>query len=141
MRTAGLSARGRQVSGPPSLWDGDDPADGARSASIAVSASSADGSRGLSEGSEGSRGRPGGAAGDPVGAPGELSDDDLAVFLDMSNEIFGVFDLAQGLIWSNGTAAALLGYGEQELARMSLVDLIHPEDLATGPGLVRPTPR
>jgi len=58
-----------------------------------------------------------------------LADEDLAVFLDMSNEIFGVFDLKQGVVWSNGAAAALLGYGEQELARVSLVDLIHPDDL------------
>ena len=65
----------------------------------------------------------------PYGAPGELADDDLAVFLEMSNEIFGVFDLEQGLVWSNGAAAALLGYDEEELARMSLVDLIHPDDL------------
>src|ERR1700722_2027946 len=67
---------------------------------------------------------------DSVGAPAELADDDLAVFLDMSNEIFGVFDLKQGLVWSNGTAATLLGYGEEELASMSLVDLIHPDDLS-----------
>ena len=65
----------------------------------------------------------------PTDTPGELADDDLAVFLEMSNEIFGVFDLEQGLVWSNGTAAALLGYDEDELARMSLVDLIHPDDL------------
>ena len=58
-----------------------------------------------------------------------LADDDLAVFLEMSNEIFGVFDLEQGVVWSNGAAAALLGYDEQELARVSLVDLIHPDDL------------
>ncbi len=58
-----------------------------------------------------------------------LADEDLAVFLDMSNEIFGVFDLKQGVVWSNGAAATLLGYGEQELARVSLVDLIHPDDL------------
>jgi PAS domain S-box-containing protein len=62
-------------------------------------------------------------------APGPLGDDDLAVFLEMSNEIFGVFDLARGLAWSNGAAAALLGYEEEELARLSLVDLIHPDDL------------
>jgi PAS domain S-box-containing protein len=62
-------------------------------------------------------------------AAGELGDDDLAVFLEMSNEIFGVFDLAQGLVWSNGAAAALLGYREEELAQVSLVDLIHPDDL------------
>jgi PAS domain S-box-containing protein len=61
--------------------------------------------------------------------PGELADDDLAVFLEMSNEIFGVFDLAQGLVWSNGAAATLLGYDEEELAHVSLVDLIHPDDL------------
>jgi PAS domain S-box-containing protein len=67
---------------------------------------------------------------DPAGAPGGLADDDLAVFLEMSSEIFGVFDLKQGLVWSNGTAATLLGYGEEELASMSLVDLIHPDDLS-----------
>ena len=49
--------------------------------------------------------------------PGELADEDLAVFLEMSNEIFGVFDLEQGLVWSNGTAAALLGYDEDEAGR------------------------
>ena len=65
----------------------------------------------------------------PRGAPAELADDDLAVFLEMSNEIFGVFDLEQGLVWSNGAAAALLGYEEAELAQMSLVDLIHHDDL------------
>ena len=65
----------------------------------------------------------------PLSSPGELADEDLAVFLEMSNEIFGVFDLSQGLVWSNGTAAALLGYDDAELARMSLVDLIHPDDL------------
>ncbi len=58
-----------------------------------------------------------------------LADEDLALFLDMSNEIFGVFDLEQGVVWSNGAAAALLGYEEQELAQVSLVDLIHPDDL------------
>jgi len=68
-------------------------------------------------------------------APGALADDDLAVFLEMSNEIFGVFDLEQGLVWSNGTAAALLGYAEDELRRMSLVDLIHPDDLVEALGL------
>ena len=65
----------------------------------------------------------------PGADPGELADDDLAVFLEMSNEIFGVFDLTQGLVWSNGAAAALLGYSEEELVSMSLVDLIHPDDL------------
>jgi PAS domain S-box-containing protein len=65
----------------------------------------------------------------PGEAPGELADDDLAVFLEMSNEIFGVFDLEQGLVWNNGAAAALLGYAEEELTRLSLIDLIHPDDL------------
>jgi len=69
------------------------------------------------------------------GAPEALADEDLAVFLDMSNEIFGVFDLEQGLLWSNGSAAALLGYGEQELATKSAMDLIHPDDLVEILGL------
>ncbi len=107
------------MSGPPSRPDGDGPPEGGP-ASIAVRVPGAGTSAGTSPGPSGSA---------AFGAPGELSDDDLAVFLDMSNEIFGVFDLTQGLIWSNGAAAALLGYAEQELARMSLVDLIHPEDL------------
>jgi PAS domain S-box-containing protein len=62
--------------------------------------------------------------------PIAVADDDLAVFLEMSTEIFGVFDLQQGLVWSNGAAATLLGYTEEELAGMSVVDLIHADDLA-----------
>ncbi|MGD0378833.1 MAG: PAS domain S-box protein [Acidimicrobiales bacterium] len=65
----------------------------------------------------------------PAVVPGELADDDLAVFLEMSNEIFAVFDLEQGLVWNNGAAATLLGYSEHELARVPLVDLIHPDDM------------
>jgi len=102
-----LSERARQDSEPSSLPDGDSEP-GARDA----------------------RGAVGAQAGAGVAlAPGALADDDLAVFLEMSNEVFGVFDLEQGLVWSNGTAAALLGYTEDELRRMSLVDLIHPDDL------------
>ncbi len=70
-----------------------------------------------------------GAGGLTTPEPKELADEDLAVFLEMSNEIFGVFDLEQGLVWSNGAAATLLGYDEEELARLSLVDLIHADDL------------
>jgi PAS domain S-box-containing protein len=66
----------------------------------------------------------------PGAGPEKLADEDMAVFLEMSNEIFGVFDLTQGLVCSNCTAAALLGYGEEELAQMSLIDLIHRDDLA-----------
>jgi PAS domain S-box-containing protein len=59
-----------------------------------------------------------------------LADDDLAVFLAMSTELFAVIDAERGLVWNNGAAAALLGYGEEELRGVSLVDLIHPDDLA-----------
>ncbi|HEY5026049.1 MAG TPA: PAS domain S-box protein [Acidimicrobiales bacterium] len=105
-----MSARARHSSGPPSLRNGDRTAERAP-ASVAVDAAGA------------------GGVAPSAGPPGELAAEDLAVFLEMSNEIFGVFDLAQGLVWSNGAAAALLGYDEQELARLSLVDLIHPDDL------------
>ncbi len=100
-RTAGLSEKGRQAS--------------------AASSSSATRTAAVGEV----------ASPEPPAPPPALDDDDLAVFLEMSNEIFGVFDRAQGLVWNNGAAAALLGYDEDELARMSLVDLIHPDDLAS----------
>jgi PAS domain S-box-containing protein len=59
-----------------------------------------------------------------------LSPDDLAVFLSLSTELFAVIDVERGLVWSNGAAAALLGYDDDELLGKSLVDLIHPDDLA-----------
>src|SRR5580704_1291426 len=103
---AGLSERGRQGSAASSP-------SAARTATVGEAAS------------------PQRAAPTPTSAPAPapapapaLDDEDLAVFLEMSNEIFGVFDRAQGLVWNNGAAAALLGYDEEELATMSLVDLI-----------------
>jgi PAS domain-containing protein len=49
-------------------------------------------------------------------APGAISDEDLAVFLDMSTELFGVFDPEGGLAWGNASTAATLGYTEEELS-------------------------
>jgi PAS domain S-box-containing protein len=59
----------------------------------------------------------------------ELSDEDLSVFFDLSTELFGVFEPLGGLVWCNPSVAAALGYGPQELRRVNLSDLVHPEDL------------
>ena len=57
-----------------------------------------------------------------------LASEDLEVFLQMSTELFAVIDPTSGLLWSNGAAAALLGYQEDELRGVSFVDVIHPDD-------------
>ena len=59
----------------------------------------------------------------------DVTDDDLALFLDMSTELFGVFDPAGGLAWSNAAAAAALGYSPEELQGLNAGDLIHPDDV------------
>ncbi|MGA2520978.1 MAG: PAS domain S-box protein [Acidimicrobiales bacterium] len=64
-----------------------------------------------------------------------LSEDDLEVFLEMSSDLFGVFDMRQGLVWSNDAAAATLGYTPEELASTPIVDLIHPDDMAETVGV------
>jgi PAS domain S-box-containing protein len=69
-------------------------------------------------------------ASDGVG-PGDITDEDLAVFLDMSTELFGVFDPVRGLAWSNVAAAAALGYSPDELRGVPTVDLVHPDDFGT----------
>ncbi|HTT87206.1 MAG TPA: PAS domain-containing protein, partial [Acidimicrobiales bacterium] len=61
--------------------------------------------------------------------PDALDPDDLAVFLEMSSELFAVFDRERGFVWSNGAAAALLGYDEDELVGVDPLELIHPDDL------------
>ncbi len=69
------------------------------------------------------------AAASPV-ASVSIAPEDLEVFLEMSSELFGIFDLQKGLVWSNGAAAAALGYTPEELAARPLADLIHPDDMA-----------
>ena len=58
-----------------------------------------------------------------------LAEEDLAVFLDMSSELFAVIDPGRGVRWGNGAAAKLLGYSEDELRAIPFVDLIHPDDV------------
>jgi PAS domain S-box-containing protein len=59
----------------------------------------------------------------------ELSDDDLSVFLELSSELFGVFDPRGGLVWCNPSVASVLGYRPDELSRVDLAGLVHPDDL------------
>jgi len=61
--------------------------------------------------------------------PEVLSSDDLEVFLEMSSELFGVFDLEQGLVWSNVAASTILGYTNDEIRSLPIADLLHPEDM------------
>ena len=77
------------------------------------------------------------AVGDVLSAPGGLDDDDLAVFLEMSAELYGVFDVERGLVWSNTAAAKTLGYSDDELGTLPIADLIHPDDLAKASELFR----
>ena len=63
-----------------------------------------------------------------------VAEEDLSVFLEMSTELFGVFD-PEGIIWTNGPAAATLGYTEDELDAVPLGELIHPDDLAATVGM------
>ena len=75
--------------------------------------------------------------GDGLGAPGDIDDDDLAVFLEMSAELYGVFDVERGLVWSNAAAAKTLGYSDDELSVLPIADLIHPDDLEKATELFR----
>jgi len=81
--------------------------------------------------SEAARGSHGGA-GHPDGAPAagitEPTDEDLAAFLELSTEIFGVFSLSEGLVWASPAAAAALGYDPETFAGLELAGLLHPDD-------------
>ncbi len=59
----------------------------------------------------------------------EIGDEDLRTFLDLSSELFGVFDPQGGLVWCNPSVAAVLGYQPEELSRVELSALVHPDDL------------
>jgi PAS domain S-box-containing protein len=58
----------------------------------------------------------------------EPADEDLAAFLELSTEIFGVFVLGRGLTWASPAAAAVLGYDSEEFAALDLAGLLHPDD-------------
>ena len=69
-------------------------------------------------------------AGSPS-APTLLADDDLAVFLEMSSELFSVFNMAEGVVWNNAATAAALGYSEHEMRSIPVSELIHPDDFTS----------
>jgi len=68
--------------------------------------------------------------------PAEPTDEDFAVFLDLSTEIFGVFSAEEGLVWCSAAAASALGYDEEDFGRLDLAGLVHPEDACLVDGLV-----
>jgi len=72
----------------------------------------------------------------PPAAAFEPTDEDLAVFLDLSTEIFGVFSPDADLVWCSAAAATALGYGEQAMAQTDLATLLHPEDVPVVAGML-----
>jgi PAS domain S-box-containing protein len=69
--------------------------------------------------------------------PSQLTEDDLAAFLGLSTELFGVFDLDERLVWTNAAAAAALGYADDELHLTPIDDLVHPDDVLSARALFR----
>jgi PAS domain S-box-containing protein len=67
----------------------------------------------------------------------EPTDGDLAVFLDLSTEIFGVFSLDDGLVWCSAAAPAALGYDAAAFGDIDLATLLHPEDAPLIAGLLK----
>src|SRR5579862_6360542 len=59
----------------------------------------------------------------------DLSDEELGVFLDLSSDVYGVFEPQKGLVWANPSVVGVLGYEPEELRHVDLDDLVHPEDL------------
>ncbi|HUO48431.1 MAG TPA: PAS domain S-box protein [Acidimicrobiales bacterium] len=64
----------------------------------------------------------------PPSSMTEPTDEDLAAFLELSTEIFGVFALDEGLVWVSPAAAIALGYDPGTFADVDLTGLLHPED-------------
>ena len=71
----------------------------------------------------------------------EPTDDDLRAFLELPTELFGVFDPKDGLVWCNATVAGVLGYRPEELVRVDLGSLVHPDDLGSPTEDVEDFPR
>ncbi|HLX89281.1 MAG TPA: PAS domain S-box protein [Acidimicrobiales bacterium] len=73
--------------------------------------------------------------------PDELTDEDLAGFLDLPTELFGVFDPRSGTAWCSPNVASVLGYEPHELERIDLSALVHPDDLGAPTTDVEEFPR
>ena len=71
----------------------------------------------------------GGDGGAPTTGRRELSDEDLSVFLDLSTDVYGIFDPQKGLVWANPSVVGVLGFAPEELRHVDLADLVHPDDL------------
>jgi len=60
----------------------------------------------------------------------ELTDEDIAAFLDLSTELFGELGADGRFVRTNAATAAALGYSEAELRQMPVARLVHPDDVA-----------
>jgi PAS domain S-box-containing protein len=67
----------------------------------------------------------------------DLPDADLATFLEMSAEIFGVYHQTEGLVWWNPAFPATLGFTDEEFARLDIREVIHADDRAELDRVVR----
>jgi PAS domain S-box-containing protein len=77
----------------------------------------------------------------PAAGVGDLSDDQLCGFLDLPTELFGVFDPKEATAWCSPAVAAVLGYRPDELAKVDLATLVHPDDLGAPTEDVEDFPR
>jgi len=75
----------------------------------------------------------------PDGAPGVVvpTDEDFAVLFDLSAEIFGVFAPDGRLVWCSASAAAALGYDDEDFRRLDPARLVLLDDAPLIEGLVR----
>ena len=71
----------------------------------------------------------------------QLSDDEMQGFLELPTELFGVFDPKKATAWCSPAVAAVLGYRPDELARIDLATLVHPDDLGSPTEDVEDFPR
>jgi PAS domain S-box-containing protein len=62
-------------------------------------------------------------------APTQITDDDLAGFLELPTELCGVFDPAVGLLWCNEAARQALGLSPDDLRGMAPREFLHPDDM------------
>jgi PAS domain S-box-containing protein len=63
-------------------------------------------------------------------APVAVDDDDLRVFLELTDEIYGMVDEGRRLVWMNRAGERHLGYEPGELAGTDLALIVHPDDAA-----------
>ncbi len=69
-----------------------------------------------------------------------LTDEDVVVFLDLSTELSVAYGPDGRVLWASAATAAALGHTEEELHRMPLDQLVHPDDIESVEAMVRTGP-